>query len=597
MSGRDPVRAATPTTRSKVERADIRAAETLGRHRHDPAVRALGSASEIADQLPALAACGAVLAAGLALRRPRVAEAGARMLASVLVATALKSVVKTFVSRARPHMLLDQGRYAFEPLGPDGGDWHSFPSGHTADAVATARGLARVFPQARVAAYIAAGAIGAVQIPRAKHYPLDVAAGAAVGVAAEAIVDRAAAALLEALRKRAGAAPRATAEPPGGAGIAPHGSPGAASSIARGGTLAKQTIAVLGGGNALGAYLAGAYERMHELEVRPDWIVGASAGAITGAIVAGNPPERRLERLREFWAAATLDTVFAPFAHEKLRQYYNGWHVAWSAMFGRPGIFTHRLPGFWGALPGTPNDVALYDHSPLRATLERLVDFDRLNRSDIRLTVCCVDIETGEEVVFDTTRDRIGPEHVLASTAITPGFPPVMIEGRMLCDPGYVNNTPLDLAFATPPDRETLCVVVELFSLRSPRPASLDAVLERTQDIMFASPTRRTIAALRREYALRAELDPSLPPISLLHLAYQAAGHELAAKTLDFSPSSIADRWAAGMSDMSTALAMVPEGGTGPGLTYLSADPEQGRVSAEAGRSSAAAPGADRSTA
>lgn len=346
----------------------------------------------------------------------------------------------------------------------------------------------------------------------------------------------------------------------------------------------KQTIVVFGGGNALGAYLAGAYERLLASEIRPDWIIGASIGAITGAIVAGNPPDRRLERLREFWAEATIATPFALFEDEKLRQYYNGWHVAWSAMFGRPSIFTHRLPGFWGALPGTPNDVALYDHSPLRATLERLVDFDFLNRSDTRLSVCCIDVETGDEVVFNTARDRIGPEHILASTAITPSFPPVMVDGRMLCDPGYVNNTPVDVAFAAPPDRDTLCVVVELFSLRSPRPASLDAVLERTQDIMFASTTRRSVAALRREYALRADLDPTLPEITLLHLAYQAAGHELAAKTLDFSPSSIGDRWAAGMRDLGSALALLPAAGTGPGLTYLSVDADLGRLSAEAGR-------------
>ena len=330
----------------------------------------------------------------------------------------------------------------------------------------------------------------------------------------------------------------------------------------------RQTIVVFGGGNALGAYLGGAYEQMLQQDIRPDWIIGASIGAVTGAIVAGNPPEKRLERLKAFWAEATLATPLAGFGNEKLRQYYNGWHAALSAMFGRPSIFTHRWPGFWAALPGTPNDVALYDHSPLRATLERLVDFDYLARSEIRLSICCVDIETGDEVVFDSARERIGPEHILASAAITPGFPPVTIGGRMLCDPGYVNNTPVDLAFAIPPDRDTLCLVVELFSLRSPRPASLDAVLERTQDIMFASPTRRSIAALQREYSLRAELNLDLPSIALLHLAYRAAGHELSAKTLDFSPSSIGDRWDAGMRDLKSALELPPVSGTTPGLSY-----------------------------
>lgn len=197
----DPLRRGIASPGADVERADVKAAETLGRHRHDPAIRALGGLSEIADQAPALAVCGAVLAGGLVWGKPGVAEAGARMLASVLVATAIKGVVKKFVSRARPHVLLDEGRYGFEPFGRTGGDWHSFPSGHTADAVAAARGLARALPELSTPAYAAAAGIGAVQVPRAKHYPLDVAAGAAIGIAAEFIVDLAGRSFADGLSK------------------------------------------------------------------------------------------------------------------------------------------------------------------------------------------------------------------------------------------------------------------------------------------------------------------------------------------------------------------------------------------------------------
>ncbi|MBM0206086.1 patatin-like phospholipase family protein [Micromonospora sp. STR1s_5] len=330
-----------------------------------------------------------------------------------------------------------------------------------------------------------------------------------------------------------------------------------------------QTVLVLGGGNALAAYHAGAFEEMVRRDLRPDWIIGASAGAITGAIIAGNPPELRVQRLREFWAEATTKSSFEPSGDPKLREYYNGWHVAWAALFGRPSIFGHRWPGFWGILPGPQNDLALYDHRPLAATLERLIDFDLLNRSDVRLSAMCIDIETGEEVVFDTRTCRIAPEHILASTAITPGFPPVEIEGRMLCDPGYTNNAPVDVAFASPPDRDTLVILLELFSLRSPRPASIDAVLERTQDILFASPTRKSIEALRREYALRGKIEPVLPSITLLHLAYQAAAHELSMKSIDFSPSSVRDRWAAGQKDLAAGLVRLAAAENGPGLTYV----------------------------
>jgi NTE family protein len=201
-----------------------------------------------------------------------------------------------------------------------------------------------------------------------------------------------------------------------------------------------------------------------------------------------------------------------------------------------------------------PNDVAVFDHSPLLNTLQYLVDFERLNRSEVRFTIACVDLESGDEVLFDNTREEIRPEHVLASTAITPAFPPVEIGGRLLCDPGYANNLPVDVIFGEPLDHDLDCIAVELFSLRSPRPTSLDAVLERTQDIMFASPGRKCVEALQREYALREEFDPTGSKARLVHLAYQAASHELATKTFDFSPSSIADRWAAGRRDMASGL-------------------------------------------
>ncbi len=344
---------------------------------------------------------------------------------------------------------------------------------------------------------------------------------------------------------------------------------------------------VLGGGNALGAYLAGAYERLEQEGIRPDWIVGASVGAITGAILAGNATEDRMERLKQFWAEATQHTWVAAARHETARQTYNGVHSLLTLLFCRPSIFQRRYPGLWSALPWVPNDVAIFDHAPLRATLERLVDFDRLNEGEIRFTLGCVDLESGDEVLFDNTRDEIGPDHVLASAAITPAFPPVKIGNRLLCDPGYTNNLPLDVPFAEPLQGDLDCIAVELFSLRSPRPASLDAVLERTQDIMFASPARKSIQALQREYTLREELDPKGPRARLVHLAYQAASHELAAKTFDFSPASVADRWAAGQRDMASGLRLLKRPRRGPSrFSYLPVDPDDAASAAQAGAGS-----------
>jgi NTE family protein len=354
---------------------------------------------------------------------------------------------------------------------------------------------------------------------------------------------------------------------------------------------------VLGGGNALGAYLAGAYERLHEEGVRPDRIVGASIGAVTGAILAGSAPEHRLEKLQAFWAEARQPTFRTPpAASRRGRQIYNGAHTALAVLLGRPGIFRHRYPGLWSVLPGVPDDVALFDHAPLRQTLERLVDFDRLNRAEVPFTLACTDLETGEDVYFHNTRDEIRPEHLLASAALSPLFPPVEVGGRLLGDPGYANNLPLDPVFDPVPDQDLVCVAIDLFGLASPRPKSLDAILERTQDMVFAGPGRRRIEGLRREYALRQELHPGGPRVGLVYLAYQAAGHELAGKTLDFSPSSIRDRWAAGRRDMASGLALLAGASTGDGrlFEYFAVDAREAAVAAEAGAPSAPDPVLDR---
>lgn len=319
--------------------------------------------------------------------------------------------------------------------------------------------------------------------------------------------------------------------------------------------LAKARFAlVLSGGSALGAYHAGAYEALGEQGLEPSWVVGCSAGAVVGAIIAGNAPEDRLAALRQFWDGATQQTAPSPTEWLKPRQIYNGLHAVMALTFGRPTIYQHRLPGLWSALPWVPNDVALFDHKPLLRTVEKLVDFERLNSGSTRFTAGCVDVETGEEVFFDTSKQRVRSEHILASAAILPAFPPVEVDGRLLCDAGYTNNLPLDPLFTTEPEQDLLCIALDLYSLQAPRPASLDAVLERANDLIFASAARRAVAGLEREYTLREKLDPDGPTVTLLHLAYQAGADELAAKSFDFSPSSIQDRWTSGKRDMVRGL-------------------------------------------
>ncbi|WP_201860766.1 patatin-like phospholipase family protein [Microvirga soli] len=349
-------------------------------------------------------------------------------------------------------------------------------------------------------------------------------------------------------------------------------------------------VLVLGGGNALGSYLVGAYEQLQQREIEPQWIVGGSIGAVTGAIIAGNAPEDRLPRLKAFWDEAMISTPGLLGRGTKIRHTYNELHTITALLFGRPGLYGHRFPGMLSMLPWMPHDVALYDHKPLQQTLERLVDFDRLNRAEIRLTVGCVDLESGEDVLFDNTRDTLTPEHFLASAAITPIFPPVEINGRLLCDPGYTNNLPLEVPFAEPPREDFTCIAVELFSLHAARPASLDSAAERVNDMIFASPTHRTLKGLKREYALREKLEPDGPQATLLHMAYFAGSDERAGKTFDYSPSSIRDRWAAGRRDMEKSLALL-DGAPAERrrFRYLALSPDKEAASAEAGAAAARA--------
>jgi len=347
--------------------------------------------------------------------------------------------------------------------------------------------------------------------------------------------------------------------------ISPPNTSGASSNVAL----------VLSGGNALGSFHGGVYEEMLIRGIEPQWIVGASVGALTGAIIAGNLPERRLERLREYWEEAS-QTDFWPIppSSARLRELYNASHIFSATALGRPGIYRHSFPGVLSMLPWMPNDLSLYDQRPLCRTLERLVDFDLLNRSDVRLSFSCIDVETGEEVWFENTRGRIEPRHLLAAVALMPVFQPIEIDGRLLCNPGVRNNLPVDHVLADPPTQDLICFASDLHSTRGQRPSSLDAVYQRCEDIVFGSQGHRAIAALRREYALRQRWEPAGSLVTLVHFAYQALEPELAGKLFDFSPGSIRDRWTSGRREMERALArLASQPGTGERFTYLARMP------------------------
>lgn len=356
---------------------------------------------------------------------------------------------------------------------------------------------------------------------------------------------------------------------------------------------ARRIALALAGGNALGAYAAGAYEALHERGYLPAVIAGASIGAVTGGIIAGNPEAQRIEKLREFWRQAAVGSAFgfAPAAG-KTREAYNLMHVLQTLAMGRPGLFKPRMPGLMSILPGMPPDVALFDSKPLVSTLQRVIDFELLNAAAVPLIMGMVDMQNGEPVFFDTRRDQLEPTHFLATTAFTPGFPPVQINGRLLADPGLIANLPIDALLDPPPREDLLCFAVDLFDADGARPYSLDTGLERAQDIVFSTQALRTLDARSREHRLRHiihELSRRIPAkqrvghlaelasegrtnqITTVLIAYRATPHEVAGKTVDFSRASIDERWSTGRRDMNSALDKLEAGSataTGDGYTF-----------------------------
>ncbi|HEX8554800.1 MAG TPA: patatin-like phospholipase family protein [Sphingomonas sp.] len=324
---------------------------------------------------------------------------------------------------------------------------------------------------------------------------------------------------------------------------------------------------VLGGGNALGAYHAGVYQALHERGCIPDWIVGTSIGAVNGALIAGNPADRRIERLRDLWRPG--DSGWWPQPDEETRR--TAAALA-TLVGGRPGFFAPIGPlGSWWLPDPAAGASSLYDTSPLTTTLGTHVDFDLLNTGAIRFSALAVDVETGDEHVFDTTSTAVRADHLRASTALLPGFTPIMVDGRMLVDGGLSANLPLDPVLAAPPAATTLCIAVDLLPLNGAPPHSLGEGIQRMQDLMFAAQSRRSRERWREAYAAAPPLAPTGDPaaVTLVRLAYRDQEMEVAGKAMDFSPQSVAARWASGHRDATGLLDALAQRRVAPGAPGL----------------------------
>lgn len=350
----------------------------------------------------------------------------------------------------------------------------------------------------------------------------------------------------------------------------------------------EDRILVLQGGGALGAYQAGVFEALDAQRQAPDWVAGISIGAINAALIAGNPPERRIERLQAFWERVTSAGPLPdlapglPIAHPDaagaLHEGLNDASALQALWFGVPGFFAPRWPPALFALPGTPAAVSVYDTAPLRDTLEALVDFDRINAGPVRLSVGAVNVRTGNFAYFDSARQRIDVRHILASGALPPGFAPVEIDGEHYWDGGLVSNTPLQYVLDQPDERHRTVFQVDLFPARGDLPTTLQEVGAREKDIRFSSRTRmNTDIELRLEALSRAanRLLAKLPPalrddpdarlladlrpaggsVDVVHLIYRTRPCEGDNKDYAFSRRSMREHWCAGRDDATRTLA------------------------------------------
>ena len=350
------------------------------------------------------------------------------------------------------------------------------------------------------------------------------------------------------------------------------------------GTPFESVALLLQGGGALGSYQAGVYEALLDQGIHPTWIAGISIGAINAAIIAGNPQSSRIAALRGFWELVSQTGgggVGEWFGKMLPGNDARGWinQIAAGQIMsnGVPGFFGSRFVPPYLSSPGTPAATSWYDTGALKTTLERFVDFDRINHGETRFSVGAVNVRTGNFAYFDNATDAIRAEHIMASGALPPAFPAIEIDGEFYWDGGLVSNTPLDWILSSGSDLDTLVLQVDLWSARGELPATLADVAVRMKEVQFSSRTRAATDAFRRTQALKAafdELHRKLPDdlamsneamllaaasdpavFNIVQLVYRSATYEGQSKDFEFSRRTMEEHWSAGKRDVKKTLA------------------------------------------
>ena len=339
---------------------------------------------------------------------------------------------------------------------------------------------------------------------------------------------------------------------------------------------------LLQGGGALGAYQAGVYQALDEAGLYPNWVAGISIGAMNSAIIAGNPPERRVARLREFWEMVSASPLGLPNftaldpKNQFGRQFINQAQAMNTLLFGAPHFFSPRvpLPSLWP--PSDPLKASYYDNTQVRETLERLVDFDLINKRQIRFSVGAVDVCSGNFRYFDSDDCEIRVEHVIASGSLPPGFAATEVDGKFYWDGGLISNTPLQWVLESQPRKDTLAFQVDLWSSRGELPKDMIEVEIRQKEIIYSSRNRAATDEYKKSQKLRIALANLLRDIpqelrdgddakllsgvandkvcNIVHLIYRAKKYEGIAKDFEFSRRTMEEHWSAGYNNARDTL-------------------------------------------
>lgn len=334
---------------------------------------------------------------------------------------------------------------------------------------------------------------------------------------------------------------------------------------------------VFQGGGALGSYQAGVFEGLSEAGIEPNWMSGVSIGAINASIIAGNKPEDRVAKLKEFWETVTDHGYASHLAgNDDMRTFHNMTSAFMSMISGIPGFYKPRMLSPWQQVPGQAGATSHYDTSDLKDHLNSLIDWDILNSNSHRLSVGAVNVRTGNYKYFDTALERLGPEHIMASGALPPAFPAMKIGSEFYWDGGIVSNTPLQYLLELHKLHQALVFQVDLFNARGDMPKTMPEVMSRQKDIMFSSRTRNATTRYKKIHDLQIQLRDALsridpakwtpadkvmleelqdtPQINVLQLIYHHADYEGDSKDYEFSKWTMREHWAAGLEDARRTL-------------------------------------------